>query len=720
MKVEEIPLISLENINEENINDSDKPSRGQAWVRLLRTPEFFCFVLFFVMELLFHFVRFGGTFDNLGYKVLFSFFYGIILGALAGALPDRAFRIVFPALAAVITVYYIVQVIYSGVFNTYLSISGSIAMTGQAFDYMDVIWQALRREWWVVLFMLVPFAVYMVWGRKWICVSGRRLRDYGIRLLVAVGCFLLILLALQCNRNVVYSAYSVYREYTSVDMSVEKLGVMETLWLDVKNGVLEMCGIEHNEVQFMTEDASVPEDLTEEDAGDTEFALPDIGMSGVVLNEYSGEGRFVDTSPNILDIDFEALIAEETNSNIVTIHQYVASVTPTNKNEYTGMFEGYNLIFVVAEGFSGYVIDEERTPTLYQMSREGFYFKNYYTPLWYGSTLGGEYADLTGLMPKNGGYLSMAKTGKNKNDMMFTLSRQLERQDYKVMGFHDNEYTYYDRHISHPNLGYEWIGMGNGLEPERDSGGTWLWPQSDLDMIEQTFDMYKDEEPFHTYYLTVSGHVMYNWGGNAMAARHQDITEDLDYSDTTKAYIACQYELELALAKLNEKLAEAGLADHTLIVVTADHVPYDNKDVVDELAGKELDSTFDWYKNTLIIWSASMEEPVTVNKYCSSLDILPTVSNLMGLSYDSRMLVGQDILSDSEGLVMFNDRSFITDRCSYNAGTGEVKSIDGSKIDEAYVESKIAQVKNKFSMAESICDYDYYKYIDAAVYGTDE
>ncbi len=715
MKVEEIPLISLE-----NINNSEKQNRKQAWVRLLKTSEAFCFILIFMMELVFQLVRFGGTLDYLGYKALFSFLYGIILGALAGALPNRAFRIVLPAFFAVITIYYIVQVIYSGVFNTYLSVSGSIGMTGQAFDYMDVIWHELRREWWVILLMLVPFALYMVWGRKWVCVSGHRLRDYGIRLLAAAGCFLLILLSLQYNRNAVYSAYSVYREYTSVDMSVEKLGVMETLWLDVKNGVLEICGIEHNKVQFMTEDISVQEDLTEEAAGDIGLLIPDIGMSGMVLNEYSCEGMFVDTSPNILDIDFDALISEEANSGIVSIHRYVESVTPTNKNEYTGMFEGYNLIFVVAEGFSGYVLDEERTPTLYRMSREGFYFKNYYTPLWYGSTLGGEYADLTGLMPKNGGYLSMAKAGKNGNDMMFTLSRQLERQGYKIMGFHDNEYTYYDRHISHPNLGYEWIGMGNGLEPERYADGTWLWPQSDLDMIEQTFDMYKDDEPFHTYYLTVSGHVMYNWGGNAMARRHQDVTEALDYSDTTKAYIACQYELELALAKLNEKLAEAGLADNTLIVVTADHVPYDNKDVMDELAGKELDSAFEWYKNTLIIWSASMEEPVTVDKYCSSLDILPTVSNLMGLSYDSRMLAGQDILSDSEGLVMFNDRSFITDRCSYNAGTGEVRSIDGSQIDDAYVESKIAQVKNKFSMAESICDYDYYKYIDEAVYGADE
>lgn len=725
MKDKGIPLIEIEEIKENN-KDNEKIAICLP-IRILKTPEFCCSLLFVLMELIFHFVRFGGTFDHLGNKILFAVFYGILFGTILSALPARAFRIVFPVFTVMISIYYSIQVIYSGVFNTYLSVSGSIGMTGQAFDYTDVIWHEIRREWWVILLMLIPFAAYMIWGRKWLQRFGSRLRDYGFRLLAACVCFLLILLLLRCGRKEVYSAYSVYKEYTSVDMSVEKLGVMETLWLDVKNGVLELCGIEHKEVQFMMEDTSERQDsetgnAETENAATTEFMQPYIGLADAVSTECADREEpedMVDTSPNILEIDFDSLIAEEKNSNIVSIHQYVQSVTPTNKNEYTGMFEGYNLIFVVAEGFSGYVIDAERTPTLYKMSHEGFYFRNYYTPLWYGSTLGGEYADLTGLMPKNGGYLSMAKAGKNGNDMMFTLSRQLERQGYKVMGFHDNEYTYYDRHISHPNLGYEWIGMGNGLEPERNSGGTWLWPQSDLNMIEQTFDMYKDEEPFHTYYLTVSGHVMYNWGGNAMAARHKDITENLDYSDTTKAYIACQYELELALTELNEKLEEAGIADHTLIVVTADHVPYDDKDVVDELAGKELDNTFEWYKNTLIIWSASMDEPVTVNKYCSSLDILPTVSNLMGLPYDSRMLVGQDILSDSEGMVMFNDRSFITDRCSYNAGTGEIRSVDGSKIDDSYVESKIAQVKNKFSMAESICDYDYYRYIDEAVYGTD-
>ena len=215
MKDKGIPLIEIEEIKENN-EDNEKTAICLP-IRIMKTPEFCCSLLFVSMELIFHFVRFGGIFDHLGNKILFAVFYGILFGAIMSALPVRAFRIVFPAFTVMISIYYSIQVIYSGVFNTYLSVSGSIGMTGQAFDYTDVIWHEIRREWWVILLMLIPFATYMIWGRKWLQSFGSRLRDFGFRLLAACVCFLLILLLLRCGRKEVYSAYSVYKEYTSVD-----------------------------------------------------------------------------------------------------------------------------------------------------------------------------------------------------------------------------------------------------------------------------------------------------------------------------------------------------------------------------------------------------------------------------------------------------------------------------------------------------------------------
>ena len=72
------------------------------------------------------------------------------------------------------------------------------------------------------------------------------------------------------------------------------------------------------------------------------------------------------------------------------------------------------------------------------------------------------------------------------------------------------------------------------------------------------------------------------------------------------------------------------------------------------LPESRIRDNFDLYRNGLIIWSSSMEAPVKVSKPCSSIDILPTVSNLFGLEYDSRLITGKDILSDSEGLVILN------------------------------------------------------------------
>lgn len=701
----------IEEAEDKITEEKDKNNIKNTILKLVTTLEFFFIVAFVYLEVVFHFIRFQGFTLYLPYKMLFAAFYGLIFGTIASIVPKLASKILTIVFTVFASVYFVIQIIYSGVFRTYLSVTGSIEVTGQAFDFTDVIWKEVASEWWAILLMLLP-TISLIFLRKILCFERHSMVSYGVQLASAVVVFVFIMISFNFEKGQVYTAKEVYKNYTSVDMSVEKLGVMESLYIDLKTGVKNALGIEKEQAEFVSEDSYVLDTTEQDKEGDVATNQDATASDATGDGEQTTEEEIVvDTSPNVLDIDFDEMIANETNSNIVALHQYISTVTPTNKNEYTGMFEGYNLIFVVAEAFSGYVIDPELTPTLYKMSTEGFVFENYYTPLWYGSTLGGEYADLTGLMPNNGSYLSMSRAGSRGNYMMFTLANQLSRQGYKTMGFHNNDYTYYDRHISHPNLGYEWIGVGNGYEPERSASGTQLWPQSDLKMVETTFDLYAGEQPFHTYYLTVSGHVMYNFGGNEMCIRHKDYVENLNYSETTKAYIACQYELELALTELNQRLEEAGIADNTLIVVTADHVPYDNKDVVDELAGEELGYTFDWYKNALIIWSASMEEPIEVDKYCYSLDVLPTVSNLMGLPYDSRMMVGQDILSDSEGMVIFNDRSFITDKCSYDANSGEAYSIDGSPIDWDYIDNKNAVIKNKFNMADNIVTYDYYRYI---------
>ena len=387
-----------------------------------------------------------------------------------------------------------------------------------------------------------------------------------------------------------------------------------------------------------------------------------------------------------MDIDFDRLIAEETDEDLLQMHTYFSQQVPTAKNEWTGYFQGKNLIWIVAEGFCTLAMDPERTPVLYEMAHSGFVFDHFYTPLWGVSTSDGEYVTTTGLIPKSGVW---SYSESSDNAMPFAFGHQFRALGYRTMAFHDYLYTYYDRNLSHPNMGYEYYGIGNGLELEE------VFPPSDLEMMEEIVPMFVDEEQFMVYCLTVSGHLNYNREGNVMSDRHYDEVAGLPYSEGVKCYLACQQELELAMESLVRQLEEAGRLEDTVIVLSADHYPYGLTD----------------YENSLILWSADLEEPVHVDKYCSSLDVMPTLANLFGLEYDSRLMAGRDILSDTPGLVIFSNYSFLTDLGAYNSTTDVFTMWDGSEPDPDYVAERVAEVQNRVAYSASILDNDYYRVV---------
>ena len=89
------------------------------------------------------------------------------------------------------------------------------------------------------------------------------------------------------------------------------------------------------------------------------------------------------------------------------------------------------------------------------------------------------------------------------------------------------------------------------------------------------------------------------------------------------------------------------------------------------------------------------------------MDAVPTLSNLFGLSYDSRLLMGKDIMSDNEGLIIFSNRSWITDKGSYNAITKTYKSSVNPQ-DQAYIDKINKIVKDKYTYSRLILDKNYY------------
>ena len=104
-----------------------------------------------------------------------------------------------------------------------------------------------------------------------------------------------------------------------------------------------------------------------------------------------------------------------------------------------------------------------------------------------------------------------------------------------------------------------------------------------------------------------------------------------------------------------------------------------------------------------------MDEPVF------SLDILPTLSNLFGLDYDSRLLVGRDVFSDQSPLVFWPDSSWKTDKGTYNALSGKYIAADGTEMDKTYTDYIAAQIRNKRTYCSSVLNLDYFNYLSKSL-----
>ncbi len=688
----------------------DAPLKRRGLKRKASPVVYFC-ALFAYLEIAFHLLMFGSLEPSIIYPIIGGLAVGCIVGTLCRLAPSRVNWFIIGGATCFFCVLFGSEIVYYSVFSTYYLLFGIGGVAGQAWDFLGIIFQTMWQNLGKLVFIAV-IPIYFAAGPLPRVIDIRRkrfIRYHVYALVAAVALFLLVRWEVALDSEGVYSALELYTESLSVDPSIEKLGVLNTTLLSGRN---KLTGREDTYVIYDDTADSQDDVPTEDEVYDDDTDVADGSDVEENTEEEVEEEEVIDTSPNILDIDFDQIIEESgNNSDVVSLCEYMEGKSGTNKNEYTGLFEGYNIIWITAEGLDGRVISEDLMPTLYKMANEGFVFNNYYSPLWYGSTSGGEWANLTGTVPKNGSYVSMPESGRRGLDMLFTAGRQASRLGYLTVGWHNNSYTYYDRNLSFPNMGYTWYGTGQGYEPELGSSGKALWPQSDVNLIDQSFPTYSDSEPFLVYYMTVSGHMNYSWTGNAMSARNRDKVEDLDYSETTKAYIAANLELEYAMEDLLQDLEDSGLADHTVIILAPDHVPYDDMDVVNDLAGEDLDE-IESYRNTLIIYSEAMEEPVQVDKYCCSVDILPTVSNLMGWDYDSRMMVGEDILSDSEQFVMFPGLSYITDKIIYNASTGAVTSLTGEEVDNDYISSMQSKAKNWYTISDLLFSTDFYQYVE--------
>lgn len=696
-------------------------------------------LLFLFLETVYHIACFGPVPINPLITLGLCTFFAGAEASVIGLLRQKGKTIVFWIFVSIHVILYGAQVVYWQVFKQPMLFDAVVNAGGDAVtNYWKEILDAMLQVWLpLVLMILVLVPVGLLYKKGTEIKKKKHLyQQKALSIVGFVAGILFFVGGLLLEYFEVGFTTRAYWDFYDPAVTFEEYGVCAGIQRnihevifgnDTNDSFFELGnkdGIEDSEALLGTE--------TEPDAGAGSEA-PEGSNPGTGLDSEgnetensgetaSGSGETEQTPEeeipkvelpreNILPIDFQKLTESEEREEVKALHQYVESRIPTNKNEYTGMFEGYNLIYLTAEGFAPYCIDEELTPTLYKLTHSGFQFHNFYVPIWQTSTSDGEFVNCTGLIPDQ--QFSFKRSADIT--MPFALPGFWKAEGVPSYAYHNNSLSYYDRHRTHDNLGYFFkAALPGKLDAEEWKDHIFemehpkAWPQSDLEMMQATIPEYVNQDRFHVYYMTVSGHLKYSFSGNAMSGKNKELVADLPYSNNAKAYVACNIELDRALEWLIAELEKAGKLDNTVICFAADHYPYGlEESEIEELRGAPLEKKYDIYHSSLILWNSAME-PVVIDKPCYTADILPTLFNLFGFEYDSRLYSGQDILSDSTPLVIFNDRSFMTDRGYYDARKKKVENWDGMEMDEEYLKAMKKQVKDIFTFSAGVLNFDYY------------
>ncbi len=733
----------------------NRKSYGRNQKRRRRTGSPLLSVLFFPLALIYHElllrafdsdVRFfsGSLFTVL----LFSFSVGFILFLILDLIPWKTFsRILGGVLMGAYLVVLCVERGMKITFSMYYGVLAAAATAGDAVgNFFDTTVSTVIGLIPFILLSLVPLVLFIILRKTVLRDGGQTWFPRTMAGFFGAMCFLFGFMFANLGET-----KAIYTYDFSVNNGVSKFGLATSVRLELQyamfgapefdNSILDDIPAGEDE-----NNSGVPDDGND---GNDPQGSGETNAGGEGQGSGEGQGpdgggqvpeKPVEYGFNVLDIDFDAIAASASDNTVKAMSQFYASATPTQQNEYTGLFKGKNLILLCAESFDDYVIDKELTPTLYRLTQEeGFVFTNFYQPDWTLSTCGGEFSVTTGIIPnwiKGSSHSAIASIG---NSMPTTLGNMFRSIGYSTPAWHNGEYTYYKRNQYLATYGYDFKGEeGGGLDLQIDT-----WPRSDREMIEATCDSYINEyvetgKPFHAYYMTISGHGNWSFAKNHRAAEYKDIVQAKypDLSEPCQAYIASNIDLDRALELLVKKLEDAGIADDTLIVMAADHYPYflasgnnnknDPVDYYNELNryfGNPEDSELvtSRYKNTLLMWSGSIERTV-VDTPCYSCDIVPTVANLFGLEYDSRLYSGRDIFatnykadeySDSMPLVVFANNhqqgnSWITAAGTYEASTKTFTPNEGITVSDDYVSRVKNLVTRKIQYSKAMISQDYF------------
>lgn len=411
-----------------------------------------------------------------------------------------------------------------------------------------------------------------------------------------------------------------------------------------------------------------------------------------------------------------------------------------NNNEYTGLFEGKNVLVIHAESLQTIALNQsfngvEVAPTFSRLAKEGIYFSNYYSEVGVGTSSDAEFTFSTSLMPSSNGTVFVNYFDREYN----TIQKAFSNKGYYTFSMHGNTADFWNRAIMHKNLGYDNFYSKSYFDIDETIG----LGISDKSFFRQAVPMIKEiseeqEKPFYGTLITLTNHTPWDdlelmdeydmtW---TVEVDGEEVVRDYLSGTTLGSYFQSVHYMDQAMDQFLNDLDTAGLLEDTVIIIYGDHdariskknynLMYNYDPYMDKIREEDDDGYIDYneYKYKLdknvpfIIWTKDQQFNKEVTTATGMIDAYPIVENLFKLEKNEFQL-GHDILglNSNDNTVVFTDGSYVTNKIYYNGQNGEIYSINGDVVDENYISSNSKYADDIIGVSNDIITYDLIKEI---------
>lgn len=426
---------------------------------------------------------------------------------------------------------------------------------------------------------------------------------------------------------------------------------------------------------------------------------------------------------------------------VKTFHDHYDEVSDTQDytNDYTGIFQGKNVIVIHAESIQQFVIGmsfngEELTPNLNKLASESIYFDNFYSQVSVGTSSDAEFTSLTSLMPTNTGTAFVSYFDRTYVSMPSLLSDK----GYYTFVMHANKANFWNRDLMYASLGYQRFYSKDDYDIDEVVG----LGLSDTSFFRQSVEKLKEinemGKPYYGTLIMLSNHTPFI-DSAAMTDYEVDMKEEVTLEDGTVTtvshpymegtklgqYLKSVHYADQALGEFIDLLESEGLLENTVLVLYGDHdARLDINDYVrlynynpetnSILSPDDPDYiNFDEYQYELnrkvpfMIWSSETKEKLhkTVSDVMGMYDVMPTLGNMLGVY--NKYALGHDIFQiGSNNIVVFPNGNWVTNSIYYNAQKGEYLSLAETAISADYIEKNNEYADEILNTSNSLITFD--------------